>query len=60
MGGFYSDVNCVKYLGAYIRGDLYTGGVLTEKRKIHVIRINTFTNALMFILHELKDIPSGE
>ena len=32
----------------------------TNERKILVIRINTFTNALMFILRKLKYIPSGE
>ena len=29
-------------------------------RKVRFIKINTFADALMFILHELKDILSGE
>ena len=43
------------------------GSTLKEKlfrningRNIPVARINTFANALMFILRELKDILSGE
>ena len=28
--------------------------------KVSVVKINIFTNAIMFILFELKDIPFGE
>ena len=32
----------------------------TNGRKIRVVKINTFANALMFIIRELKDIHSAE
>ena len=32
----------------------------TNRRKIHVFKINTFANAFMFILRELKDISFVE
>ena len=32
----------------------------TNGRKIRITKINTFADALMFILSELKDIPFGE
>ena len=53
------DVWCI-HGARYERAPNFSSPAKTNRRKICIVKINTFVMALMFILRELKNIPSGE
>ena len=63
FGPAYLDLVSPKLQASKVEG-VYSAEPLlfckTNGRQIHVVRINTYVNVLMFILRELKDIPPFE